>query len=198
MGGVIAFEIAQRLEQAGAEVGLLVLLDAPFAVQADVPSGEAELARRFVADAAHSLNLDTSGSLDPAAATPAAQLAWLAERLAGASDTAAIEARLQRRFDLFAAHSRMLAGYRPAGIPVRAATLIVSAANSLNTPARELWPGQLNGEVSILSVDSDHYEFLRTPLVQDVGAAISRWHSAGVLPIQAVAPTARSGIIRPA
>jgi hypothetical protein len=28
--------------------------------------------------------------------------------------------------------------------------------------------------VSVLSVDSDHYEFLRPPLVQDVGAAISR------------------------
>ena len=47
MGGVIAFEIAQRLEQAGADVGLLVLLDAPFAIAADYPSGEAELGRAF-------------------------------------------------------------------------------------------------------------------------------------------------------
>jgi len=69
----------------------------------------------------------------------------------------------------------MLAVYRPAGSRVRAATLIVSAASSLNAPARALWPGQLTGEVSVLSVDSDHYEFLRPPLVQDVGAAISRW-----------------------
>ena len=76
---------------------------------------------------------------------------------------------------MFAAHSRMLAVYRPAGSRVRAATLIVSAASSLNAPARALWPGQLTGEVSVLSVDSDHYEFLRPPLVQDVGAAISRW-----------------------
>jgi hypothetical protein len=30
--------------------------------------------------------------------------------------------------------------------------------------------------VSVLSVASDHYEFLRPPLVKDVGAAISRWH----------------------
>jgi hypothetical protein len=77
---------------------------------------------------------------------------------------------------LFAAHSRMLAGYRPAGSRVRAATLIVSAASSLNASARTVWPGQLNGEVSVLSVESDHYEFLRPPLVQDVGAAIGRWH----------------------
>src|SRR6185437_4132375 len=184
MGGVIAFEIAQRLEQAGADVSLLVLLDAPFAIPADSPSGEDELAARFVADAAHSLSLDTAGAPDPAAVTPAGQLAWLAARLAGGSDAAmgdpaerdAIEARLQRRFGLFAAHSRMLAGYRPAGSRVRAATLIVSAATSLNASARALWPGQCNGEVSVLSVESDHYEFLRPPLVQDVGAAISRWH----------------------
>jgi thioesterase domain-containing protein len=183
MGGVIAFEIAQCLEKAGADVSLLVLLDAPFAIAADGPSGEAELAARFVADAAHSLSLDTSGAPGPAA-TPARQLAWLAGRLAGGSDHAngdpaerdAIEARLQRRFGLFAAHSRMLAGYRPAGSRVRAATLIVSAAGSLNASARELWPGQLDGEVSVLSVESDHYEFLRPPLVKDVGAAISRWH----------------------
>ncbi len=182
MGGVIAFEIAQRLEQAGADVSLLVLLDAPFAISADHPSGEAELAARFVADAAHSLSLDTAGAPDPAAVSPAGQLAWLAGRLAGGSDAAqgdpadAIEAPLQRRFELFAAHSRMLAGYRPAGSRVRAATLIVSAASSLNAPARALWPGQLDGEVSVLSVESDHYEFLRAPLVQEVGAAISCWH----------------------
>ncbi len=77
---------------------------------------------------------------------------------------------------MFAAHSRMLAGYRPAGSPVRAATLIVSATNSLNASTRALWPDHLTGEVSVLSVDSDHYEFLRPPLVQEVAAAISHWH----------------------
>jgi amino acid adenylation domain-containing protein len=194
MGGVIAFEVARHLEQAGADVALLVLLDAPYAVAADQPAGDAELAARFVADAAHSLSLDTSGAPDPAAVPPDRQLAWLAARLAGEAGSApgdsapgdpaggdperdAIEARLQQRLGLFAAHSRMLAGYRPAESSVRAATLIVSAARSLNASARALWPEQLTGEVSVLSVDSDHYEFLRPPLVADVGAAISRWHS---------------------
>jgi thioesterase domain-containing protein len=160
MGGVIAFEIAQRLEQSGADVSLLVLLDAPFAITTEHLIGEAELAARFVADAAHSLSLDTASLPDPAVVTPAGQLAWLAGRLAGDSDDQAereaIKARLQRRFGLFAAHGRMLAGYRPAGEPVRAPTLIVSAAGSLIARARSLWPGHLAGEVSIRSVDSDH------------------------------------------
>ncbi|HET9893314.1 MAG TPA: alpha/beta fold hydrolase, partial [Streptosporangiaceae bacterium] len=185
MGGVIAFGIAQRLEEAGADVALLVLLDAPFAIPAGDPSGEAELAARFVADAAHSLSLDTAGAPDPAAVTTSGQLAWLAGQLArgdGPSELDAIEARLERRFGLFAAHSRMLAGYRPDGKRVRAATLIVSAANSLNASASALWPGQLNGEVSVMSVESDHYEFLRPPLVQDVGAAITRCHRPVTVP----------------
>jgi thioesterase domain-containing protein len=97
MGGVIAFEIAQRLEQAGGDVSLLVLLDAPFAIPADNPSGEAELAARFVADAAHSLSLDTAGAPDPAVVTPAGQLAWLAGRLAGGSDPAKGDPRRTRR-----------------------------------------------------------------------------------------------------
>jgi thioesterase domain-containing protein/acyl carrier protein len=45
MGGVIAFEIARRLEQAGARVDLLVLLDAPFAIPADLQPPSEEQAR---------------------------------------------------------------------------------------------------------------------------------------------------------
>ncbi len=185
MGGVIAFEIARRLERAGADVGLLVLLDTPFAVPADYPADDAELAARFVADAAHSLALDTTGAPDAEAGTAAGQFSWLAGRMAGIQsgqspdhyDRAArdvIEAGLGQRFGLFATHIRMLAGYRPTGNGVRAATLIVSAAGSPNAPARTQWLRHLDGEVSVLSVDSDHYAFLRPPLVQDVGAAIGR------------------------
>jgi thioesterase domain-containing protein len=225
MGAVLAFEIAQRLEQQGAEVRLLVLLDPPFAVPADFAPAEPLLAGRFVADAIQSLGQDT-GLPDPAAPDPAAdpdpaapdpaadpdlaapdpataaapdpatpapldpataaapdpaaatagQLAWLAGRLAGHDgDPAALDAMaagLRRRFDLFAAHSRMLAGYRPASPAVRAPTLIVSADHSPNAPARSRWPDLLDGPVSVISVDSDHYAFLRRPMVAEVGAAI--------------------------
>jgi len=176
MGGVIAFEVARSLEQAGADVDLLVLLDAPFALPAGSPAGDAELAARFVEDAAYSLGMDAAGAPDPAITPVAGQLAWLAARLPGGTGilTDDIDAQLQRRFDVFAAHHRLMAGYQPAGGGVRAATLIVSATRSLNAPAGVHWQGQLNGEVSVLPVDSDHYAFLRPPLVQDVGAAIRR------------------------
>jgi thioesterase domain-containing protein/acyl carrier protein len=179
MGGVIAFEIARQLERAGAAVGLLVLLDAPFAVPADHAPGDAERAGRFVADATRSLGLDSAGAPDPAVTPAASQLAWLAARLAGRADTAgraAIAAQLEQRFSLFAAHSRMLAGYQPAPPGSRAPALIVSAARSLNAPAAGHWQRLLGGPVSVLPVDSDHYAFLRPPLVADIGVAIRKWH----------------------
>jgi amino acid adenylation domain-containing protein len=190
MGGVIAFEIAKRLELAGADVSLLALLDAPFAVPADfVPGpavgaevsgarGQAELAGRFVADVARTLGWDTADAPDPALTDPAAQLAWLAARLSdGAAERDAIEARLGRRFDVFAGHSRMMAGHQPTAPRVRAPTLIVSATASPNAPALSRWPRVLGGPVSSLRVDSDHYAFLRPPLVADVAAAVRKFHS---------------------
>jgi amino acid adenylation domain-containing protein len=190
MGAVAAFEIAQRLERAGDQVSMLVLLDPPFAVPESFAAGEAELAGRFVADVAHSLGWDTTGAPDPGTATAAQQLGWLAGRLpaggtgpAGPADPAgraardALEAQLRRRFEVFGAHSRMLAGYRPAAPPVRAPVLLVSAAHSPNAPAAAHWPALLAGPASTLPVDSDHYAFLRPPLVADVGTAILKWHS---------------------
>ena len=135
------------LEQQGSEVSLLTLLDAPFAMpdthqpapgepDEAQPDGaqpdEAELAGRFVADASRSLGWDEADPPDPATATAAEQLGWLAERLdagdPGAAGDGDLAARLRQRFAVFAAHSRLLAGYRPAGPALRAPALIVGAS----------------------------------------------------------------------
>ncbi len=195
MGGVIAFEVARQLQQAGAPVGLLALLDAPFAVPGARQPGpaqadDAQLAGRFIADATRSLGWDTADPPDPATSTAAEQLRWLAERLttgrlttgrlttgdSEAADGRAATTRLRQRFDVFQAHTRMLAGYRPATPAVRAPALIVSADRSPNARAAALWPSVLAGPVSTLHVDGDHYTFLRPPLVGSVGASILQWH----------------------
>ncbi len=93
------------------------------------------------------------------------------------ADSAAVTARLRRRFSVFQAHSRMLAGYQPAAPAVGAPTLIVSADHSPNAPTRALWPRVLGGSVSTLCVDGDHYTFLRPPLVAEVGTSILKWHA---------------------
>jgi amino acid adenylation domain-containing protein len=152
MGGVIAFEIARRLERAGAEVGLLVLLDAPFDL-----GGSQGTEEQFVVDAVQTLGLE--------APEVPATLDWLAARLS-------VDGKLlRRRSDVFAAHSRMIAGYQPAGPPVRGPALIVSALGSPNAPTRERWPSFLT-RVRVECVDSDHYTFLRPPLVAEIGAML--------------------------
>jgi amino acid adenylation domain-containing protein len=211
MGGVIAFEIARRLEQAGAQVSLLTLLDAPYAIPDTERLSPAELAGQFIADATHSLGWDAAGGPpDPATATADEQLDWLAGRLvddtdgtgdtgtgpqgagaaedagpadsaeaadsADAADREAMLAQLRKRLEVFSAHAGMLAGYQPDSQAVRAPTLIVSADDSPNAPCRSLWPDALAGPVRTRRLASDHYAFLRPPLVAEVGRSILDWH----------------------
>jgi len=182
MGGVIAFEMARRLELDGVDVELLILLDAPFAGSADDSLEPAQLAGRFVADAAHTLGWDSTATPDPAVTGPAEQLAWIAGQLSAGDDEAEREAmarQLRQRFDVFEANGRMLTGYQPSAAPaVRAPALIVGAGASPNAPARSLWPAVLGSRVTVLRVDSDHYAFLRPPLVADVAAAVRTFRGA--------------------
>jgi amino acid adenylation domain-containing protein len=178
MGGVVAFEVARRLEQAGQQVCLLALLDAPFAQPDTAAYTEPQLAAQFLIDATRSLGWGATAELpDPATSSAAEQLAWLAGRLAGdGGDAAAVTAQLRRRFEVFVAHIRMLSQYQPEIPAVQAPTLIVSADRSPNAPCRAHWPRVLAGPVSTQSVDSDHYTFLRPPLVAEVGTSILKWH----------------------
>jgi amino acid adenylation domain-containing protein len=169
MGGVIAFEITRRLERAGAEVSLLALLDAPFALPDERAVTEDELTARFVADAARSL-----GWAATAAAGTTDQLGWLAARLAPGDGRAGMLSRLRTRLAVFQAHVRMLSGYQPGGPPVRAPALIVSAQGSPNAPAAARWPAVLSGPVTALPVPGDHYEFLRPPLVAEVATTMEK------------------------
>lgn len=74
---------------------------------------------------------------------------------------------------MFAAHSKLIAGYQPDGGGVRAPALIVSANESLNAVTRTKWPQVLDGSVTTLPVDGDHYTFLRPPVVGQVAAGIA-------------------------
>ncbi|HEY1917834.1 MAG TPA: amino acid adenylation domain-containing protein [Streptosporangiaceae bacterium] len=171
IGGVIAFEIARQLEQSGERVASLVLLDAPFAIPAAGVPSQDQLAARFVADAAQSLGWDAASLPDPASTDAAGQLDWLTRQLGG---TGGVAEELRRRFGVFQAHVRMLAGYRAQQPAVRAATLIVSADGSPNAPHKDDWPHVLTGPVTVQIVPGDHYDFLRPPLVAEVGIAIQK------------------------
>ncbi|HXS65860.1 MAG TPA: amino acid adenylation domain-containing protein [Streptosporangiaceae bacterium] len=177
MGGVLAYEIGRRLESAGERVALLALLDPPYAVPLGTELSSAQRTAQFVADAAASLGHHEEGRPDPETTSPADQLNWLASTIDDANPE--LIAQLTRRYDLFAAHSRLLAGYQPEpATTIRAATVLVSASRSLNAPGTPCWLRHLSGPVHQVVLDSDHYEFLRPPLSAEVAAAITQWREA--------------------
>jgi hypothetical protein len=67
----------------------------------------------------------------------------------------------------------MIAGYQPDPSPAaQAPTLIVSAGRSPNAGTRTQWPQVLAGPVTTLTIDGDHYTFLRPPVVCQVASSI--------------------------
>ena len=173
MGGVLAYEIASRLERAGHQVALLALLDAPFAMPGTARPGDRQLAGRFLADAARSLGWDTAELPDPRSTATARQLAWLAERMGAEVG----DDQLRQRFDVFRAHSGMLAGYQPvhADRPqVRAPALVISADHSPNAPTRDLWPSLLSDPQVIRYGDADHYTLLQPPHARQIAVALMK------------------------
>jgi thioesterase domain-containing protein len=168
MGGLVAFEIARRLETSGRRVAFLGLLDAPFALPGEPWVAEDRLAERFVADAARTLGW--AEPTPPTAASVAERLDWLAQRLDG-GNLGTVRAEIDRRFAVFRAHTRAIAGYAPRG-GVRAGTLVVGARHSPNAEAAGRWALLLRGNVTTMSIDSDHYAFLRPPLVHELSKAM--------------------------
>jgi amino acid adenylation domain-containing protein len=169
MGGQLAFEIARRLEALDEAVDLLVLIDASFyGLPARLPS-DAVLAKLFAAE------VGQGGGFVGANDAPAERwingdLDWLAERLdGGAGNVAAARAEIERRFDVYKANTRVMAGYRPTGT-VNAPTLLVSAEDSFDWSLE--WQSVIGGEVGLVRIPGQHYTVLQPPGVQRLAAAM--------------------------
>jgi thioesterase domain-containing protein len=169
MGGIVAFEMARLLEELGEEVELLVLLDAPCMIPEEPQLSEGHLAAEFVADAARTAGWPVDDI--PAGADAEDHLGWMAGRVDEVGDGAQLRVELRRRFEIFAAHRRLLSGYRPeAG--VQADALTIGARRSPNAAHQPLWAGVLRGDVSQVEVAGDHYSFLQAPVVHEVAGLV--------------------------
>ncbi|MFC9930703.1 alpha/beta fold hydrolase [Streptomyces sp. NPDC127190] len=154
-GGVVAHETALRLDRAGTDVALLVLVDSTCPVPAPVPA-EPELLRRFV----HDLLSEAGVPADTVRATVAAlpeessPERFLAAATAGDSLLADLSpALLRRRYDVFRAHVHALYTHR-ARPGHRGRTLCVQAAES--PPVGRTWDGVLDG-AEVVTVPGDHH-----------------------------------------
>ncbi len=186
MGGIVAFEMARQLEQDGAEVAFVAILDSPFTLSwaelgfgvigegGDGQEDAAPLLARFAEDVADSLgwSIPTTGSAvtDP--------LDWLAATIAGDSGDGntrdhikAMRAELEGRFSVFRAHAEALAHYAPSG-PIAADLLLLTPDRSSNIGSAQRWAAQSRGQVHHTLVHGDHYTFLRAPVVDEVASLI--------------------------
>ena len=165
MGGLVAYEIARRLESLGRDVEQLVLLDAPFEIP-DCEESESLMAARFVADAASALGWEVEDP-DTAVSTAADHLDRLTRRVAGGDDPESVRGQIERRFEVFKANNAATAGFRP-GKALRTSTLLVSALRSPNAAVQGDWTRLLGRNSTLLPIDADHYSFLRPPQVGQI------------------------------
>lgn len=164
MGGIVAFEIARRLTEAGERVSRLILIDTPGRPMWD-ESVDPTVA--FATDVSRSLGWDRPP--EPTG-DPATQLDQLALRLAGPdADPATVRGDLARRLEVFVANCRMVNGYQPTGsVPTRA--LIAWADGSPNSSTD--WSDAIRGPVTVLRLSGDHYTCLVPPWVHEIATAV--------------------------
>jgi len=180
-GGLVALNVAEKFREFGEEVSFVALLDAPLHIHQEVIQTEAELAAFYVADAARTLGPNVDKAPDPATSTAAEQLGWLADRLASRSDSTDLLADMERRFEVYKAHLRLIAGYVPP--PVDVDTVIINAENSDDNAAE--WARILPNVTNSGRVQGDHYSFLRAPRVREVAAMLRNLKPSGGIAVGA-------------
>jgi thioesterase domain-containing protein/acyl carrier protein len=163
-GGLIAFEMADRLRRAGAEVGLLAVVDSYFGDQ--LPEyDEAAVLLDFAAELAHKLG-DTP-------AVPEAELRALLhdraprELLERVLPPDLDANRILEHLHLYRAHVRAAKVYEP---PAGAQRLLLVQAADVDTAVREravrAWQSRVEEPLDHHVIGGDHFDLLREPHVQ--------------------------------
>ncbi|MEW1824193.1 amino acid adenylation domain-containing protein [Streptomyces sp. NPDC088196] len=184
-GGVVAFEMAARLERAGRQVAALVLLDSPVPGSADLV-GDEDVLSRFGADAGlSSQQMDTldDNALIAALVRRSHQDGRLPDR---------IESTAVRRMVEVARANGVAAGrYRPTAVLDADVHLITVSEShpTLKSPDVDpaAWRALTRGTVATVPVPGNHHDMVHPPHVGELAARI-----AGIVrPHQAAAHTAR-------
>ncbi|MDQ0815164.1 amino acid adenylation domain-containing protein [Streptomyces sp. B3I7] len=170
-GGVVAFEMAVRLERAGLEVGALVLLDSPVPGSADLV-GDEDVLSRLGADAG--LSSDEMDELDDSALIAA--LVRHSHRHGRLPDR--IESTAVRRMvEVARANGEAAGRYRPdAVLHADVHLLTVSESHpTLKSPDvdPDAWRALTRGRVSTVPVPGNHHDMVHPPHVAELAARIT-------------------------
>ena len=173
MGGVVAFEMARQLAEAGEPVELLALIDSVAAdgrLQPDL--AEAELVRVFAGDLAGLADAElpppqAAGADDPLAALYTAAVGR------GLLPRGFELAQARRLFRRFAANYRALARHR-AGTYGGDVLVVGSAVTARDTGlgADLGWRQRVGGRLTVRQLAGDHYGLLRRPRVEELAAVL--------------------------
>ncbi len=170
-GGVVAFEMAVRLERAGREVGTLVLLDSPVPGSADLV-GDEDVLSRFGADAG--LSSDEMDELDDNALIAAlVRQSHQDGRLPDRIESTAV----RRMVEVARANGEAAGRYRP-GAVVHADVHLLTVSEShptLKSPAvdPDAWRALTHGRVSTVPVPGNHHDMVHPPNVAELAARIA-------------------------
>ncbi|MEO3871996.1 amino acid adenylation domain-containing protein [Nonomuraea sp. B12E4] len=166
-GGLVAHEIAARLEAAGEHVAFLANLDAYAGDDGGPAPGDAELLARILAHCGYV-------NLSPAelTVTRAAELLRTAgSPLAGLGETV-----LANLLPIMRNHGRLISRYRPPS--VRAGMLLMVATRGLTrsqvAERQEMWRAHTGGALLVHEIDCDHEAMLDQGPLDLIGRWIAR------------------------
>ncbi|MEU9246888.1 amino acid adenylation domain-containing protein [Streptomyces sp. NPDC048385] len=170
-GGVVAFEMAVRLERAGREVGALVLLDSPVPGSADLV-GDEDVLSRFGADAgmsSHEMDALDDNALIAALVRHSHQAGRLPDRIESTA--------VRRMVEVARANGEAAARYRP-GAVVDADVHLFTVSEShptLKSPTvdPDAWRALTRGRVGTFPVPGNHHDMVHPPHVGELAARIT-------------------------
>jgi thioesterase domain-containing protein len=175
-GGLVAFEMARRLSEAGETVEKLVLLDTP------VP-GSLHLPEPRDSDLLAGLALDLGGlagvdlGITPAGLKGLDAEAGLARVLERARDVGAlppgVEAGAFRLWRVYRANARAARAYRPQPYDGRIVVLAAEANPFLSRLGLALGWQRIAASVAAKTLPADHYGLLRPPVVRQIAEKLS-------------------------
>ncbi|HEY0607044.1 MAG TPA: amino acid adenylation domain-containing protein [Herpetosiphonaceae bacterium] len=168
-GGVVAFEIASRLQQQGEPIEVLTLIDSVPPVPELLVPDDTSLLGAFLQDlgAIHGTSLEVTAA-DLALLPANERLAYV---LARAQQQEVLPPdidleQMQRRAQVFLSNMSMLLSYRPAPTPLPVVCLMAEATAQRTNPA-ESWRS-LTTVITSEVMPGTHYTLLRPPQVQAV------------------------------
>jgi thioesterase domain-containing protein len=169
MGGVLALEVAARLQEAGGDVPAVVLIDSAVPDPAIGPASEDDLLVAYAGDVAGIAGAEPP-RLDLAELAPEQRVDRLLDRLeADGLVPTGIRDDLRRRVEVFLGNARMLAAHELTPCP--APVVLLSAGDELDEQAGA-WKAYAGDALTHLVVPGTHYTVLNQPQLGRVAAVL--------------------------